>query len=114
MARMDCYEIWVNLAPGIKDLDFVDALQAYLEPLKAGGKLASYRVRRRKLGFGPDSLGEWNVSIEFENLTQLDEAFLRVAVRDAEIERLHASVFEKVCDFKSALYRDFPDTVRQR
>jgi len=109
---MDTYEIWVNLAPGVRDLDFVASVRAYLGYLKNQGKIESFRIRRRKLGFSPDGLGEWNVSIEINNLAQLDQAFLRVAARDPEIEGLHANVFSKVVDFKSGLYRDFPDSVR--
>lgn len=109
---MDCYEIWVNLVPGVKDLEFVEAINGYLGYLKGIGKIESYRVRRRKLGFGPEFLGEWNVSIECSGLSQLDEAFLHVATREPRVERAHAEVFTKVCDYKSALYRDFPDEVR--
>jgi hypothetical protein len=110
---MDTYEIWVDLVPGTRDLEFVDAVHAYLGHLMAQGKIEGYRVRRRKLGFGPDGLGEWNVSIEFRNLAQVDEAFLRAARRDEEIEGLHAPVYSKVCNFKSGLFRDFPDAVRE-
>lgn len=111
---MDSYEIWVNLVPGVKDLDFVDSLDAYLGSLQNDGLIASFRVRRRKFGFGPEALGEWNISIECENLSQLESAFQRVAVRDKPMEDLHSQVFSKVCDYKSGLYRDFPDPVRQR
>lgn len=111
---MDSYEIWANLRPGVNDLEFVEAIQGYLGSLKGDGKIESYRVRRRKLGFGPDALGEWNITIECANLAQLDEAFLRVATREGQVEALHSAVFSKVCDFRSGLYRDFPDEVRQR
>lgn len=109
---MDCYEIWVNLQPGVKDLEFVEAVNVYLGYLRGIGKIESYRLRRRKLGFGPEALGEWNITIECSNLAQLDEAFLRVATRESQIEAMHSAVFSKVCDFKSGLYRDFPDEVR--
>lgn len=111
---MNTYEIWVDLAPGVRDLDFVDAVQAYLDHLQAAGNLAGYRIRRRKFGFGPDGLGEFNISVEFEDLAQMDRAFGQAATRDAEIEPLHAAVYEKVRSFRSALYRDFPDDVRVR
>ena len=45
-------------------------------------------------------------------LAQLDAAFGHVATRDGEVERLHAPVYAMVTDFKSALYRDFPDPER--
>ena len=51
--------------------------------------------------------------MEFENLTQLDEAFKRVAERTNPVERFHQAVNSKVKDVKFALYRDFPDPVRK-
>lgn len=111
---MDCYEIWVDLQPGTTDLEFTDAVHGFLGHLKAQGKLESYRIRRRKFGFGPEVLGEFNISIEFRSLAQLDEAFFEAATREPESEALHAEVFRRVRNFRSALYRDFPDAVRVR
>lgn len=111
---MNCYEIWVNLVPGTRDLDFVVAVEQYLGALKAKGTVEQFRIRRRKFGFGPSELGEWNISIEFRSLAQLDEAFTMVAPREEPLEGLHRAVFEKVCDYRSGLYRDFPDSVRKR
>jgi hypothetical protein len=105
---MDTYEIWVNLRPEIRDLDFVQSVQNYLGFLQKQGKIESFRIRRRKLGWGPESLGEFNISIETLNMAQLDEAFKTVASRSSEVESLHAKVFSSVTDFRSALYRDFP------
>ena len=109
---MNYYEVWVNLAPGVGDLEFVASLQGYLGYLQQRGLMESFTIRRRKFGFGPEALGEWNITMAFRDLSHLDAAFLRVAQRDDEIESLHARVFSKVTDFKSGLYRDFPDEVR--
>ncbi|MCW5941664.1 MAG: hypothetical protein KIS66_05500 [Fimbriimonadaceae bacterium] len=111
---MDHYEIWADLAPGANDLEFCDAVHAYLGYLREAGTLHGYSIRRRKFGFSPPGLGDFWISITVENLAQLDEAFSRVARRDREIEALHAAVFSRVQGFKSALYRDFPDAVRER
>lgn len=111
---MNTYEIWVDLAPDAQDLEFVDAVRRYLDHIASSGNLASYRIRRRKFGFGPEVLGEFNISIEFEDLAQMDRAFGLAAARDEEIEPMHAAVYEKVRNFRSALYRDFPDPVRIR
>lgn len=109
---MNSYAIWVDLAAGVSDLEFVAALDAYLRYLRDDGRLTRWRIRRRKLGFGPPELGEFFIEIEFTDLEQLDRAFARVATRDPEIEALHAAVFSRVANFRSALYRDFPDPVR--
>jgi hypothetical protein len=78
-----------------------------------GGKIASWRLMRRKLGLGPREFGEFHLMIEVENLAQLDEAFSLAATRSGEVEPLHFGVNSKIFEVKFALYRDFPDPVRQ-
>ena len=111
---MDYYEIWFNLAPGHKDLEVIRAIENWLDYFKGRNQLEGYNITRRKLGFGPDFLPEFHVSIAFKDLAQLDEAFHRTAVRDPEVEELHREVYSRVKDFRSALYRDFPDPERSR
>lgn len=111
---MNLYEIWVDLAPGARDLELVDAIHAYLGFLKSNGEIESYRVSRRKFGFGPDGLGEFHITIECATLDQLDHAFMHVATRSGEVEALHAAVFSRVTNYKAGLWRDFPDEVRVR
>lgn len=109
---MNYYEIWFNLKNSHRDVEFAGNLRTYLDALKADGKIAGHRLTRRKLGFGPSELGEFHCSIAVENLTQLDQAFATIAPRTGEIERLHALVYSAITDFRSALYRDFPDPER--
>lgn len=111
---MNTYEIWVNLAPGAKDLELVDAVRAYTDHFISQGLMSSCRIRRRKFGFGPESLGEFVISLEFESIAQMDKAFDQAASRGPEIEPLHHEVYSRVTNFRSALYRDFPDPVRVR
>lgn len=110
---MNYYDIWVNLKPGTDDMEFVRALRAYLDALVAEGGMEGYRIRRRKLGFGPEGLGEFSVTLKFESLAKLDETFFSVARRSGKVDELHHAVYSKVTDFKSALYRDYPDAVRE-
>ena len=109
---MNHYEIWVDLVPGAKDFEFIRAVRAYLEHIQSQGKLETYTIRRRKFGFGPADLGEFHITISFRDLAQLDEAFFVAATRDDIVEPLHHAVYSRVCNYKSALYRDFPDEVR--
>ena len=109
---MNIYHIWCNLKDSHKDLEFARNLDAYLGALKSTGKIASYRMTRRKLGFGPSELGEFHVMIEATDLAQLDAAFETIAPRQGPIEAAHAKVYSMVTDFRSALYRDFPDPQR--
>lgn len=110
---MNCYEIWTDLTPGTNDLEFVGHTQAYLGLLVSEGMMAGFRIKRRKLGFGPDGLGEWHLSLEFEDLRQLEDCFDEVAKRKGEIERLHHEVYSRVRNLRFGLYRDFPGTERQ-
>lgn len=111
---MDTYAIWCDLCDGSEDLAFADAVSAYLSHLKSQGKIAGFRLQRRKLGFGPPELGEFFIGIETENLAQLEHAFQVAAGRSGEVESLHADVFRRVHNFRAGLYRDFPDPVRER
>lgn len=111
---MDYYQIWCNLKESQKDLEFCEHVSNYLGYLQNQGKLIGFTIARRKLGWGPAELGEFNITIMTDNMAQLEEAFRHVATRNGEVERLHRHVFIAITDFKSALYRDFPDTVRAK
>lgn len=108
---MDVYEISVDLRPGVRDLDLVDALDTYLGGLAADGLIESWRLLRRKLGFGAG--GEFKVLIETRDLAQLDDAFRAVSTRSGPVEGAHHGVNSLVENFQAALYRDFPDPHRR-
>ena len=109
---MDCYEIWCDLRESHADLQFAEAVHDYMNYLKSDGLIANYRLTRRKLGFGPAGMGEFHITIETENLSQLEEAFQVAASRTGEVEQYHAKVYGAVKNLTFALYRDFPDPVR--
>lgn len=111
---MDYYQGWFNLKDTHKDLQFCESLSKYLGHLKEKGLLVDYTFTRRKLGFGPASLGEFQLIMVVRDMAHLEETFQRIARRDPEIERLHAAVYSAVKDVQFALYRDFPDAVRER
>lgn len=110
---MDIYHIWADLKEGVQDSDFADDLQRFMAHMKAEGLIAGYRLSRRKLGLGPDNLGEFHVMIEIDGLAQLDRAFQAASTRADPVEEIHHAVNSKVKTFKAALYRDFPDSQRQ-
>ena len=109
---MDVYELSVDLRPGVRDSDFVEALDRYLDALAVDGRIQSWRLLRRKLGLG--NRQEFKVLIETRDLAQLDEAFTAVAARSEPLEELHHGVNSLVVNFEAALYRDFPDANRHR
>ncbi len=111
---MDLYHVWCNLRPGVSDVEFGGRVAAFLGRLCEEEKLVHYRLTRRKLGLGPDTLGEFHIMIETRDLAQLDEAFRGVSERSAPVETLHAAVNQSVRDLTFALYRDFPDAHRRR
>jgi len=111
---MDLYHVWFDLKPGASDVAVCDAVDAYLTGLRGEDRIAGYRVTRRKLGLGPDGLGEFHVQIELEDLAQLDRAFQHVSTRAGPVEGLHAAVNQQVQHLTFALYRDFPDPQRVR
>ena len=111
---MDIYHIWCDLKPGVKDLEFVAGLRAYLDHLKAKRQLLDYRITRAKLGLKPPQLRDFHITIEFEDLGQMQTAFDNASSRADPIESLHHAVNSKVQDAYFALYRDFPDAKRVR
>jgi hypothetical protein len=109
---MDVYHIWFNLKPGVRDLEFAESAQAYLGHLKEAKDIASFRIMRRKLGLAPPQLPEWHITLDFQNMAQMDQAFSRVSSRTDPVESFHHLVNSKVQDIFFALYRDFPDANR--
>jgi hypothetical protein len=109
---MDVYHIWCSLKDDVSDLEFAAAVRGYFEHLKAGGLVVDYRLTRRKLGLGPAHLPEWHLTLDFESLTQMDNAFATVSSRADPVENFHHAVNSKVREVFFALYRDFPDPGR--
>ena len=110
---MDVYQISVDLKPGVRDHEFVAALDVYLSSLKSSGSIEGWRLLRRKLGLGMPALGEFQILIETRDLAQLDAAFTGVSTRSEPVETAHYGVNALVQNFQAALYRDFPDAHRQ-
>ncbi len=110
---MDIYHGFFNLKHGESDVGFARDLDRFMNWLKEDGKIASWRLMRRKLGLGPQEIGEFHLMIEVRDMVQLDEAFSLVATRQGEAESRHFAVNSKIADVKFALYRDFPDAVRE-
>jgi hypothetical protein len=109
---MDLYHIWCDLKPGVKDVTLIESASKYLGQLKAGGRIESWRLTRRKLGLAPAGLGEFHIIIEAKDLAQLEQAFQHVSSRREPVESLHHGLNSLVQNATFALYRDFPDPHR--
>lgn len=94
-------------------MTFVTKVRAWMGHLQARGLIEGHRLTRRKLGLGPPTLGEFHIAIEVRDLAQLDAAFQRVAARTEPEEGVHFGANALVQNTTFALYRDFPDPVRQ-
>ena len=110
---MDVYHVWCNLEPGTSDLQFARDVEIYLSSLRDHGRIAGFRLTRRKLGLGRHDLGEFHITIEVRDLAQLDAAFRDVSARSEPIESFHAAVNQVARNVTFALYRDFPDPQRE-
>jgi hypothetical protein len=111
---VNIYHVWCDLKPNVKDMDFSEHASAYLDHLKADGLIEAWRLTRRKLGFGAPGLGEFHLMIFVRDMAQLDRAFDHAASRKEPVEGLHFGVNSLVANATFALYRDFPDAIRQR
>jgi hypothetical protein len=107
---VDVYELSVDLRSGVRDLELAAALESYLGLLQEQGHIESWRLLRRKLGFGAG--GEFKVMIETRDLAQLDAAFQVVSTRQDPVEAVHHGVNSLVTNFQASLFRDFPDPQR--
>ncbi len=56
-ASLDIYHAWCDLKPGVSDTTFADNVAAYMGQLKEQGLIESWRLTRRKLGFGVPGAG---------------------------------------------------------
>jgi hypothetical protein len=111
---MDLYHAFFDIKPGVSDMQLVDAVDLYLGYLRTEGLIANHRLTRAKLGFGLKGHGDWHLVIEVRDLAQLQAAFDRAASRAGAVEGFHFGVNSLVQNPVFALYRDFPDPVRQQ
>jgi hypothetical protein len=107
---MDIYHIWADKEGDITDSNWVSNMRGFLDHLKLESKLVSYRITRCKMGFRSiQDLPEWHIMIEFNDMTQLEAAFQRVAPLEGELEEKHKSFNQFVSgNIQHALYRDWP------
>jgi hypothetical protein len=88
-------------------------MKGFLQHLVDEDKAVSYRVTRCKMGFRSiQDLPEWHIMIEFNDMTQLENAFKRVAPLEGELESKHKSFNQFVSgNIQHAYYRDWPDNL---
>jgi hypothetical protein len=109
---MNLYHCSIDLRDDSKALGFAAALDVWMTHLQTNGVILSWRLCRRKLGFGAPRARDFVLEIEVEDMTQLDQAFRFTATSDEKTERLYTTVHQMVGAVDVALYRPFPDPER--
>jgi len=109
---MNLYHCSIDLKNDAKAVAFAVAVEGWMDHLKQHDVIRSWRLCRRKLGFGAPRARDFLLEVEVENLTQLDEAFRFTASSDDQVEHLYTVVHQMVGDVDIALYRPFPDPER--
>ena len=106
---MNVYTIYADIKKGVKPIDFVEGMSAFLESLPQCKK---FRITRMKLGFRSKNIGEWRVDMEFESMQDLDDAMKRVLYNKNTIDKhIHFEQFVDAESLDHFLYRDYPDDV---
>jgi hypothetical protein len=109
---MDIYHIWADKEGNITDLEWVNNMKKFLDQLVSENKMVSYRITRCKLGFRSMDIPEWHIMMEFNDMTQLENAFKRVAPLAGELEDKHKSFNQFVKgNIQHAYFRDWPDDI---
>ena len=106
---MDIYQIWFELKPGTDERKFAKAIAMFLDHLEAKRTIETWRMLRCKLGFRPDTLQEFLILVETQNLAQMDTAFNATAAREGLTDELHFKANSMVQSVQFALYKDWPD-----
>ena len=109
---MNLYHCSIDLKENATAVAFAVAVEAWMDHLNANGVIRSWRMCRRKLGFGAPRARDFLLEIEVDGLAQLDDAFRFTAAIDDDAERLYTTVHQMVGDVDIALYRPFPDPER--
>jgi hypothetical protein len=108
---MDIYHVWCDKKGNIPDQEWVNNMKAFLDHLVKEEKMVSYRITRCKMGFRSMDIPEWHIMMEFNNMTQLEDAFQRVAPQQGQLEQKHRSFNQHAENLQHAYYRDWPDNL---
>lgn len=109
---MNLYQCAIDLTDDAKAVAFAVAIDGWMSHLQSNGMITSWRLCRRKLGFGAPLARDFQLEIEVVDLCQLDQAFRFTASKDDQTEGLYTAVHQMIGAVDVALYRPFPDPER--
>ena len=72
---MNYYTCGIDLKDDAKAVAFAVAVEAWMTLLESNGKIRSWRLLRRKLGFGAPRARDFQLEVAVADMTQLDAAF---------------------------------------
>ena len=106
---MNLYHCSIDLKNDAKAVAFASAVEGWMELLQSSGSIESWRLCRRKLGFGAPRARDFHLEIEVRDLSQLDQAFHFSGSGGEDAEQRYTAVHQMVGEVDVALYRPFPD-----
>lgn len=110
---MNIYHALIDLKDDAKALAFAQAMELWMEHLKAAGAIQSWRLLRRKMNLASSDFRDFMLVVEFADMTQMDKAFRVVgSQKDPHVEKLHSQVQHMIHYKSCGLYRSFPDPER--
>ena len=109
---MNLYHCFIELKDDAKALAFAQALERWMDRLKAEDAIRGWRLMRRKLNLASDGHGDFMLEVEVDDLGQLDRAFRLAGRHDDEVGGLHGQVHAMIGSARFALYRPYPDDER--
>lgn len=109
---MTSYLCMIDLKSDARALAFCGALEAWMELLRAEGRIESWRLMRRKLNLADENFGDFLLEITVRDLAQLDAAFRFLGKGEDEATARYDRMDQHILRVRYALYRDFPDPER--
>ena len=87
-------------------------MKSFLDHLVSEEKMIDYKIARCKMGFrSVADMPEWQITMMFKDMAQLEDAFKRVAPQEGKLEEKHKSFNQFVADdIQHALFSDWPYT----
>jgi hypothetical protein len=104
---MNHLQIWCSLQAGGNEREFAANVRELLGYLHERELIEGYTLTRRAFMLIPPDLGEFQITIDFADLDQMNRAFELVA--SAESQERHKDLHAMVRGINIAMYRDYPE-----
>ncbi len=109
---MTIYHCMIDLKPGANAIAFAHAVQTWFEMLKSAGKIENWALQRRKLHLAGPGFADFLLTIDLQDLAQLDLAFEHLGAHQDASLRAYEQMHGMIDRFEVGLYRRYPDSMR--